>query len=101
LTACDEGGMLLRNPDGKTHSRLWIVLGNGPGEIVCDYTVHPRIEEITDAHYEEWQSKPQPTAFCKFAAERHEFNKRADEAREAYNLKLRLQLGVAVENFND
>jgi hypothetical protein len=46
------------NKDGM-RARLWIVLGNEPEEIVCDYTYHPKLEtlivEVIDNYSMAWE----------------------------------------------
>lgn len=62
LIACDEASLWVRTP---TRDRAWIylVLGNEPGELVCDYTVDPTLDKVTEAHYEEWSKRKQPVLF--------------------------------------
>lgn len=59
LIACDEARLYITSPDGK---KLWIflVLGNEPGVIASDYTCHPGLDAVTEAHYEAWSGRPQP-----------------------------------------
>lgn len=83
LTATDEGAVRVKLPDGEFRS-LFLVLGNSPGELVSDYGVHPLLDTVTEAHFAEWDGKAQPTKFCKFAMERHEFNERARIASQRY-----------------
>jgi hypothetical protein len=42
---------------------IFIVLGNEPGEIVCDHTEFPLLSEVVDRHYDKWESKKQPVSF--------------------------------------
>lgn len=58
-TACDECNFSFLTPDNK---RAWIylVFGNCPGEVICDYGVHPVIDKIADEHYATWNGKEQP-----------------------------------------
>lgn len=51
--ACDEASLRVRLPGGEV-ATLFLVYGNDPGEIVCDYTVSPLLDRITDEHYESW-----------------------------------------------
>jgi len=60
LTACDESRLYVRCPDGKVRW-LYLVLGNSPGELVCDYLVDAGLDSVTDAHYEKWSEIEQPT----------------------------------------
>ena len=58
--ACDEAWLKVEAPDGKKKT-LYLVYGNSPGELVCDYTVCPEIDAATDEHYEAWEGRKQPT----------------------------------------
>lgn len=65
LLACDEGHIYLTCPKGSK-TVLFIVLGNSPGELVCDYGI-PRDEDdaelldtVTAAHYSKWEGRKQP-----------------------------------------
>lgn len=60
LIACDEAHLYVQTPAGK---RRWVylVLGNSPGELVCDYTCDDVLDAVTDAHYTQWESRKQPT----------------------------------------
>lgn len=60
LTACDEARLYVKTPDGKKQW-LYLVLGNSPGELVCDYTCHPVLDAVTEAHYTSWSGRTQPT----------------------------------------
>jgi hypothetical protein len=60
LTACDESNLDVICPDGKTAS-LFLVYGNEPGVLVCDYSVHPVLDAVTEAHYNAWAGRKQPT----------------------------------------
>lgn len=35
-------------PDKDKEYCLWLVFGNGPGELLADYVVHPLIEAVAD-----------------------------------------------------
>jgi|SRR5688572_982963 len=66
LTACDEGHLYVRPPgdqrkEGASCHTLYLVFGNSPGELVCDYSEHSLLDEVTMAHNEEWTGKDQPT----------------------------------------
>lgn len=110
LLACDEatlrviapGTPFKTNPEtGKSFQpklTLFLVLGNSPGELVCDYTVHPLLDEVTEAHASEWDGKPQPKisedeAYPHLAALRLE--------REAHHTKQAAMAQLFVENLND
>ena len=60
LIACDEASLKVQAPDGKKLG-LYLVLGNGPGEIVCDYTCHDGLDAVTGAHFDKWEGRQQPT----------------------------------------
>lgn len=48
LTACDEGWLTasLSSPEGTRYRvRFYLVLGNDPGELVCDYNYTPRLKQ--------------------------------------------------------
>lgn len=63
LTACDSTRLYVTTPDAPSLIRwLYIVLGNDPGELVSDYVVDPVLDAVTEAHYNEWEGKPQPKA---------------------------------------
>lgn len=46
--ACDESTLRVVNPQGQGRA-LWLVYGNGPGELVCDYTDAPDLSAVVDA----------------------------------------------------
>ena len=58
LIACDEARLYVRI-NGKVRW-LYLVLGNSPGEIVCDYNCDDVLDKVTEAHYAEWELKGQP-----------------------------------------
>jgi hypothetical protein len=60
LVATDEVTLLVQNNKGDK-CKLYLVYGNSPGEVVCDYTDHPDLENVVVAHYEAWEGKKQPT----------------------------------------
>lgn len=60
LIACDESHLRVEMPDGERRT-LFLVLGNSPGELVCDYGVHEVLDVVTDAHYTKWETRKQPT----------------------------------------
>ena len=63
--ACDTAHLFITLPCHSS-ARLFLVYGNNPGELVCDYSIPSRendstlLDEITSAHYDEWVRKPQP-----------------------------------------
>ena len=59
LTACDEARLVVKTPGGRRIS-LYLILGNSPGELVADYTVHPLLDSATKEHYARWESRKQP-----------------------------------------
>ena len=60
MTACDEAYLTVSTSDGAKRV-LYLVYGNDPGELVCDYSVSPELDDATARHYENWEGKPQPT----------------------------------------
>lgn len=62
ITSVDEGYINLRRPDGK-YIWVFIVFGNSPGELICDYSTPAgeTFDSISRAHCEEWEGKDQPT----------------------------------------
>lgn len=65
LTACDESHLAV-SKDGCSYT-LWLVYGNGPGELVCDYgwkksyedsPSHKLLEETIDKHFDFWENWP-------------------------------------------
>ena len=58
LIACDEAWLYVK-VNGKDRS-LYLVLGNSPGELVCDYVCDDVLDTVTTAHYQEWSEKQQP-----------------------------------------
>jgi hypothetical protein len=59
VTACDEGYLKVRY--NEKNYTLFLVYGNEPGEVICDYSSHPALDQVVDAHYEKWQNRKQPT----------------------------------------
>ncbi len=60
LTACDEAHLYCVGPKGE---KLWLflVLGNEPGVIACDYTGDSELlDRVTEEHYNEWENREQP-----------------------------------------
>ena len=57
--ACDEANLYVKASDGKI-KRLYLVYGNSPGELVCDYSVCPEIDAATNEHFNNWDGKDQP-----------------------------------------
>jgi hypothetical protein len=60
IIACDEAHLYVTAPDGK-RATLFLVLGNSPGEVVCDYTATPALDAAVDEHYKRWDGRKQPT----------------------------------------
>ena len=60
LIACDESRLYVVTPEGKKLG-LFLVLGNSPGELVCDYHCHPLLDAVTETHYKKWNGRKQPT----------------------------------------
>ena len=64
LTACDESTLTIKR-NGERFA-LYLVYGNSPGELVCDYTYRDtqagkELNAVTTAHYEAWEGRKQPT----------------------------------------
>lgn len=58
--ACDEAYLTVRTGDGAKRT-LYLVYGNDPGELVCDYSLSNELDAVTSEHYDKWEGKPQPT----------------------------------------
>jgi len=65
LLACDEGALYVKTPSCKGDSSRWVylVLGNDPGELVCDHTVDLVLNRVVAAHYTKWEARSQPMLF--------------------------------------
>lgn len=63
LYACDESHLNVIDPAGN-EQWLYLVYGNDPGELVCDYSMPAEgtdyIEAVATAHAEHWETRPQP-----------------------------------------
>lgn len=60
LLACDEAHLFVESPEGKRRW-LYLVLGNDPGELVCDYVCDDGLDKVAEAHYAKWEGHKQPT----------------------------------------
>lgn len=61
LTAADEARLRVRFPMGSARTgSLYLVLGNSPGELVCDYTAAPELDAVCEAQADLWNGKDQP-----------------------------------------
>jgi hypothetical protein len=58
--ACDEATLFCVAPDGRRVA-LWLVFGNAPGELICDYSFVPGLGKVAEEHGEKWFGRPQPT----------------------------------------
>jgi len=58
ITSVDEAGM--RVTKGDKRGFVYIVLGNDPEELVCDYTDWDDLEEVITAHSRQWEGKKCP-----------------------------------------
>jgi hypothetical protein len=58
--ACDEAWLSVVAPDGKRKT-IYLVYGNNPGELMCDYTVCAQLDAVCDEHSESWDGRDQPT----------------------------------------
>lgn len=57
--ACDEAWLFVIASDGKRKT-IFLVYGNNPGELICDYTCCPEIDAACDEHFNEWDGRNQP-----------------------------------------
>lgn len=65
LLACDECNLYVQRSAKKY--TLFLVLGNSPGELVCDYTAGSEaLDQLTMAHFDEWTQYQQPKALQHF-----------------------------------
>lgn len=65
LLACDECNLYVQRSAKKY--TLFLVLGNSPGELVCDYTAGSQaLDDLTMAHFDEWTAYQQPKALQHF-----------------------------------
>ena len=56
ITNVDYSQLLVEHTNGK-QAWIMIVLGNDPGELVCDYHVNPELDKATEEHYNRWEGK--------------------------------------------
>jgi len=62
LIACDESRLYVKTPaSGEEVLWLYLVLGNSPGELVCDYIFDGVIDTVVNAEADKWESRKQPT----------------------------------------
>lgn len=61
LTATDESALYIIVPGREKPLWLSLVYGNEPGVLVSDYTCNDLVDRVTDAHYDKWESRKQPT----------------------------------------
>lgn len=59
LLATDEVRLYVTAPDGAKLI-LFLVFGNEPGELVCDYETHPALDAVVSANADKWEGRPQP-----------------------------------------
>jgi hypothetical protein len=62
LTSVDEAVLYVSGPiaTGRKQLAIYLVFGNSPGELVCDYSCNADLEKVLDAHSDSWAGKPQP-----------------------------------------
>lgn len=69
LIATDESHLYVKVPGYDKTFGLFLVYGNDPGELVCDYSCPAEalkddcsfpLDVVTQDHYEEWSGKKQP-----------------------------------------
>lgn len=65
ITSVDESWLKVSipssNPEDVKRGTLYFVLGNGPQEIVADYSDNPLIDDAVDDHWGKWVNKEIPT----------------------------------------
>lgn len=54
IDATDESHLFVAHPNYEKRATIFIVLGNSPGELVCDYTDWPELEVVVSAHYDKF-----------------------------------------------
>jgi len=59
IVSVDEATIRLQHNNKRVG--IFLVLGNDPGEIACDYTDYEPLEEVIDSHYDRWENRKQPT----------------------------------------
>lgn len=64
LVACDETHLNVTTPNGNK-CQFFLVLGNNPGELICDYSYNPAdtefLDKLADEHARAWEGMKQPT----------------------------------------
>jgi len=58
VVATDEATIRLQHNNKRV--AIWLVLGNEPGTIACDYTDYEPLEEVISSHYDRWENRKQP-----------------------------------------
>jgi hypothetical protein len=58
IVSVDEATLRLLHNNKRVS--IFLVLGNEPGEIACDYTDYDPLEEVIDSHYDRWENRKQP-----------------------------------------
>jgi hypothetical protein len=59
IVSVDEATIRLQHNNKRVS--IFLVLGNDPGEIACDYSDYDPLEEVIDSHYDRWENRKQPT----------------------------------------
>lgn len=60
LMSCEEGTMYVDHLSTNTNTWVYLVYGNSPGELVCDYGVSKNVnadkalDTVVEKHYEQW-----------------------------------------------
>ena len=54
ITSVDESVLFVKH--GEAKSRLLLILGNGPAEIVADYSDNDTLTAVVDDFYDQWSS---------------------------------------------
>jgi hypothetical protein len=62
LTATDESKLYVFPPgEPNRELGLFLVYGNSPGELVCDYHEHSLLDAVVSKHSAAWENRKQPT----------------------------------------
>lgn len=61
LLACDECWLTVSTPTSTGEKSLYLILGNDPGELVCDYNKDDTLDQVIESEANKWTGKKQPT----------------------------------------
>lgn len=56
--ACDDCHLCVVSPVDNKRKLVYLVYGNSPGELICDYALDEKLDEICEDHYDKWIDKP-------------------------------------------